>query len=72
MINHSKENISCHTNNLDYLLTCNKCNIQYVGETALPLHKRIDIHRTAKEGCEYLINHFKYDFVGSSFSVQIL
>ena len=36
--------ILCHFENLIYLLTCKKGNIQYVGKTALPLHKKINIH----------------------------
>ena len=72
IINHSGENISCHTRNLNYLLVCSNCYVQYVGETALPLHKRINIHRTAKQGCEYFIKHYRNDCVGSSFFIQIL
>ena len=72
IITHSGENISCHTSNLIYLLTCSTCNIQYVEETALALHKRINIHQTAKSGCEYLMKHFRNDCVVSSFSIEIL
>ena len=72
IINHSRKTISCHTQNLVYLLTCDTCNIQYVGETVLPLHKRINIHRKAKTGCEHMIKHYKEDCVGSSFSIQVL
>ena len=43
-----------------------------MGETALPLHKRINIYRTAKSGCEYIFKHVRNDCVGSSFSIQIL
>ena len=71
-INHSQENLNCHSQNLIYLLSCNNCNIQYVGETAIPLHKRINIHRKAKTGCEYVIKHFKETCAGASFSIQIL
>ena len=38
IINHSGENISCHTSNLIYLLICSTCNI-YMWEKAVPLHK---------------------------------
>ena len=72
VVNHSQENLNCHSQNLIYLLSCNNCNIQYVGETALPLHKRINIHRKAKTGCEYVIKHFKETCKGASFNVQIL
>ena len=29
------------------------CNLQYVGESTIPLNKRMNIHRTAKTGCEH-------------------
>ena len=32
-------NLSCSTNNLVYLITCNKCDNQYVGETKQKLSK---------------------------------
>ena len=54
-----------------YLVTCCTCNIQYVVETALTLHKRIHIHRTAKSGCEYMIKHFRNNCDRSSFSIQL-
>ena len=47
-----------------YLLSCNHCNVQYVGETTLPLHKTINLHRRVKFGCDL--------WVGTSFSVQII
>ena len=43
-----------------------------MAETTLLLHKRINIHRTTKSGCEYMIKHFWNDFIGSSFSIQML
>ena len=54
------------------MFTYNTCYIQYVGEIALPLHKRLNIHQTAKFGCEYMVKHFQNDCAGSSFSIQIL
>ena len=54
------------------ILKCNTCNIHYVRETALPSHKRIDIHRTAKSGFEYMVKHFQNDCAGFSFSIKIL
>ena len=59
VINHTGENLSCKSQNVVYLLTCTTCNLQYVGETAQPLHKRINLHRKSKEGCEKFINHFE-------------
>ena len=64
--------MSCHSQNLIYLLTCSSCNLQYVGETTQPLHKRINIHRTAKSGCEHMINHYKDVCAGAHFTIQIL
>ena len=53
-------NVSCKTKNLIYLITCSKCEKQYVGETIQPLHKRINGHRHCiKRGSTFLYNHFK-------------
>ena len=57
VINHTKENLTCHSQNIIYMLTCLFCNIQYVGETIIPFHKRNNIHRTAKDGCTHEIRH---------------
>ena len=46
--NHSIENIICHTQNVICLLSCNQCNVQYVGEAILPFHKRMNLHLRAK------------------------
>ena len=69
---HTRVKLSCHSQNLIYLLTCSSCNLQYVGETTQPLHKRINIHRTAKSGCEHMINHYKDVCAGAHFTIQIL
>jgi len=71
-INHTKEQMTCHSQNLVYLLTCCKCNMQYVGETTQPLHKRINLHRTAKTGCQHMIDHFKNSCSGAGFKIQVL
>lgn len=39
--------ISCKTANLVYLITCRKCSLQYVGETARPLADRTNDHKSA-------------------------
>jgi hypothetical protein len=36
--------INCHTSNLIYLITCSKCNLQYVGETSRPMADRLNDH----------------------------
>ena len=64
-INHSGENITCHTQNMVYLSSCNQCNVHYVGEITVPLHKRINLHRRAKSRCKYNIKHFKDVCVGA-------
>ena len=38
--------MTCKTANLIYLITCDKCQIQYVGLTETPLHKRMNSHRS--------------------------
>ena len=39
--------INCKTSNIVYLVTCRKCNQQYVGETSRPLADRINDHLSA-------------------------
>ena len=70
--NPSGENLNCQSQNVIYLLTCNNCNIQYVGETTTRLNERMNRHRTATSGCQHIINHFKDTCVGATFSTQIL
>ena len=72
IINHSNEQITCHSQNLIYLLTCNKCNSQYVGQTCRPLHKRMNIHRTAKTGCEHMLHHFRVSCPGAGYSIMVI
>ena len=56
-----------------YLLSLlTQCNVQYVGETTLPLHRTINLHRRVKSACEYVIKNVKDVCVGASFSVQII
>ena len=67
IVNHSRENITCRTQNAIYILSCNQCNVQYVGGTILPLYQRIDLLRRSKSGCQYGIKHFKDVCVAASF-----
>ena len=46
--------------------------MQYVGETAQSLNKRINIHRTAKVGCEHTVNHYKNVCKVHPFYIQII
>ena len=54
------------------MLTCLCCNIQYVGETIIPMHSRMNIHRKGKTGCEIAINHFTNVCPGAKFSIRVL
>jgi hypothetical protein len=40
------QSLSCNTTNIIYLITCKKCNIQYVGETSRSLAQRLTDHRS--------------------------
>ena len=64
--------IHCKLQNYIYLLMCLRCNVQYVGESVIPVNLRMNIHRKGKTGCEVLIDHFSNVCPGSSFSIQIL
>ena len=72
VMNHSNENLTCKSSNLIYLLTCQNCNLQYVGETTTPLNIRMNTHRTSKMGCTHLIEHLKETCQNSSLTVQII
>lgn len=66
---------SCKLSNIIYLITCNKCSKQYVGETIQSLHKRMNGHRSSvKAGSKtFLYDHFNTP--GHSFSeatIQII
>ena len=64
--------ITCKLQNYIYLLTCLSCYVQYVGESVVPINKRMNIHRRAKSGCTLFINHYTNICRGASFSIQIL
>ena len=40
-----KSNLTCHTKNLIYISQCNRCNLQYIGETKRRLKDRFNEHR---------------------------
>ena len=76
-----EKDINDHSENVVYLLTCNNCALQYVGETVRPLGERIAGHRRcirdfAKgniHGCKILSEHFNKDTCkGSEFTIRIL
>ena len=69
----------CSTSNVIYLITCNTCNMQYVGETSQKLSGRFQSHRhningkLKGEGNWRLAEHFNVGLCkNSSYSVQIL
>ena len=41
-----KENMYCNSTNLIYLITCTKCQKQYVGETGRSIRDRVNDHRS--------------------------
>ena len=45
------KNISCRSSNLIYCITCNRCGIQYVGQTLLRLKDRFGGHYTDIKSC---------------------
>ena len=56
------EVVNCNTSNIIYLLTCNCCNFQYVGETSQTIYNRCKQHRSdikAGKKNTYLVQHFK-------------
>ena len=64
--------IHCKLQNYVYVIQCTSCLVQYVGESVIPVHKRMNIHRKNKTGCEITIDHFKNVCPDATFSVQIL
>ena len=81
VISPGEKNINCHSTNVVYLLTCNNCALQYVGETVCALSERLSGHTTtirdlAKgqvHGCKRLPEHFNNgNCKGSDFTVRIL
>ena len=71
--------LNCHSANTVYLITCNKCYLQYVGETAQKLNERFNGHKTGfrhpnKHGhCKILSDHFSKGICsGSSYKMQII
>ena len=39
-----KSNLTCDTQNLIYMIQCNRCNLQYIGETKRRLKDRFNEH----------------------------
>ena len=68
--NHTKEHITCHSQNIIYLLTCQGCGIQYVGETIYPFHKRNNQHRT--EMNKHFEEHLETSCKSYSYAYQVI
>ena len=41
-----KQSVTCKSNNVCYLIDCSKCKQQYVGETELEFHCRMNSHKS--------------------------
>ena len=68
-----------HSSNTIYLITCNKCKLQYVGETCQKLNKRFNWHNSCLRHpskysyCKRLNDHFTSGRCkGSTYSVSII
>ena len=70
--NENGENLNCKSQNVVYLMTCNKCNLQYVGETATPLKDRMSRHKSPSSACQHVSYHINETCIGAKFSVQII
>ena len=68
--NHTGEILTCHSQNIIYLLTCLGCGVQYVGETIYPFHKRNNQHRT--EMNSHFSFHLETSCKNYSYSYQII
>ena len=65
IINERNSNLNCGIDNVVYLLECDKCGVQYVGETSQKLNHRFSGHKscirnnTSKDKKEtFLVKHF--------------
>ena len=68
-----------HSSNVVYLITCNRCKLQYIGETSQNLNKRFHWHNscfrnpTAYSFCKILNTHFSKSYCkDSSYTVNII
>ena len=58
--------MDCKTNNVIYLISCSRCQVQYVGQTSQSFNRRMSQHRSniklAKNRNSLLAQHFNGDF----------
>ena len=71
--------INCATSNCVYLITCQNCSIQYVGETGQTLRNRFNLHRSSIRNsqkinnCKILCDHFQKGLCKSAdYTVQVI
>ena len=71
--------VNDHSSKKVYLITCNKCKLQYIGETSQDLNKRFNWHNssfrnpTAYSFCKILNTHFTKGYSkDSSYTVNII
>ena len=70
--------INDYSSNVAYLITCNKCKLQYVGETSQNLNKRFNWHNscfrnpTAYFFCKTLNTHFSKSYCKGPHILSIL
>ncbi len=68
----------CKTSNVVYLITCNGCNAQYVGETHQGIHHRFNEHRSKIKNKDkasnstVLADHFNGKCKDKGYKVQII
>lgn len=67
---------SCKSRHVVYLITCQSCGIQFVGQTKQPSHSRLNGHRQSVKKNHlntYLSNHFKgTNYSWDDVSIQII
>ena len=56
----SNTSMTCTSDNVVYLISCNRCGVQYVGETSQKLKNRLNNHRSSlkRQPNLYLYHHF--------------
>ena len=68
--------LHCKSKNVIYLVTCNKCNVQYIGSTSNEFKIRFRNHKSAmitkKNTCEVAVHFNKENHVLSDFDFVII
>jgi Reverse transcriptase (RNA-dependent DNA polymerase)/GIY-YIG catalytic domain len=58
----------CNTTNIIYLITCTKCKLQYVGQTARKLKDRLNNHRSDIKLCKNTAIAIHFNNIGHRYS----